>query len=329
MTLAIGAHDTTADYIASQDDGRRPVRRALFYAGIYLLLASSYILLSTWLAGLLSESVQQLQYFELFKGLAFVAVTSLLLFGLCLSLLHRIQRHEVQIARQIDALNKSERAMLTGMFAGAIAHDINNALSVAQLTVDQLRQHVAPDSREDRLAGEITSALNNIAAWNQRTFEIGFKRVAQDKALLDLRDLVVNTAKLAQRHESLRDCQIELDVPATGVSYLGNANLIRRSLLNLLLNAGQAAGPRGRIKVAVHTGPKAEVILCVDDDGPGIPAEDRAKVVEPFYTTRADGTGIGLASVQSCANFHNGRLEIDTSEWGGARVQLRLARMTA
>jgi two-component system NtrC family sensor kinase len=97
-------------------------------------------------------------------------------------------------------------------------------------------------------------------------------------------------------------------------------------LINLVLNAAEATGPGGRIDVRL-TGDGAEARLEVHDDGPGIPEERRPGIFEAFETTKPDGTGLGLFSVQHIAEVHGGRAEALASELGGAcfRVSLPVA----
>ena len=108
----------------------------------------------------------------------------------------------------------------------------------------------------------------------------------------------------------------------------GDPELLRRALLNLLLNAAQANGG-GEIRVTVKPVGTDWCEISVADDGPGIPAELRKKVLQPFFTTRTSGTGLGLPLVQKTAISHGGRVDLDHPGEGGTVVRLRLPRFTA
>ena len=66
-------------------------------------------------------------------------------------------------------------------------------------------------------------------------------------------------------------------------------------------------------------------LLTVEDDGAGVPPELRTAILEPFFTTRPTGTGLGLASVVACARYHGGGVTVDASRWGGARFAVTFA----
>ena len=106
----------------------------------------------------------------------------------------------------------------------------------------------------------------------------------------------------------------------------GHRSAIQETLLNLVLNAADATGGRGRIEVRSFEEDGAHV-LEVHDDGPGVPLDIREEVFRAFFTTKADGNGLGLLSVRACAELHGGTAEIGDSPLGGAcfRVTLRSA----
>jgi signal transduction histidine kinase len=100
---------------------------------------------------------------------------------------------------------------------------------------------------------------------------------------------------------------------------------VRQALRNLVANAMQAQPDGGVVDVSIALDGN-EVRLRVQDAGPGIPPELRSRVADPFFTTRAEGTGLGLALVNSIAELHGGRLEISNSPspLGGADIAFRL-----
>jgi signal transduction histidine kinase len=106
--------------------------------------------------------------------------------------------------------------------------------------------------------------------------------------------------------------------------FRGTETIVQRAVLNLLLNAGEAAGPDQQVRLELRGVDAGSRRITVDDSGPGIPEELQARILEPFYTTKADGTGLGLASVVSCANLHDGTVEIGDSSLGGARFILTI-----
>jgi two-component system nitrogen regulation sensor histidine kinase NtrY len=106
----------------------------------------------------------------------------------------------------------------------------------------------------------------------------------------------------------------------------GDRTLLRQALTNLIRNALDAAGPAGRVWVGVNMSPDRAVVT-VEDDGPGWPPGARDSVLEPYFTTKSEGTGLGLSLVQRTMLQHGGSLELDDRPAGGARVALILPRL--
>jgi len=94
-------------------------------------------------------------------------------------------------------------------------------------------------------------------------------------------------------------------------------------LRNLLINALQAAGPKGTVEVETLADGD-EVVIAVSDNGPGVPAELREKVFDVFFTTKRGGTGLGLNIARRIAEDHQGSIELSTAASGGARFVVRL-----
>ena len=115
---------------------------------------------------------------------------------------------------------------------------------------------------------------------------------------------------------------VEIALSGDGGSLTADRELIRATVLNLLLNAAQAlAGTGGRIVVSTTTF-DGSAVIDVRDNGPGIPAAIRTRVFEPFFTTKARGGGLGLAIAPRTAELHGGSLHLDCPPSGGTVVTL-------
>ena len=108
----------------------------------------------------------------------------------------------------------------------------------------------------------------------------------------------------------------------------GDEVLLRQAFSNLLRNAVEACAGAS---VAAHVAIRSEIDqaqklsrISVNDNGPGIPASSRERIFQPFFTSKRNGTGLGLALVQKIIVFHNGRITVGTSPLGGASLQVSL-----
>jgi signal transduction histidine kinase len=138
---------------------------------------------------------------------------------------------------------------------------------------------------------------------------------------LRLRPLVVEALTLVRRDPAAASVQI--DVEGTDATIVADAELLRAALLNLLLNAAQAVGDGGRIHVRTSVSAGTAVIE-IGDNGPGIPAALQDRVLEPFFTTKARGGGLGLPIAKRSAELHGGSLTLSSADSGGTVATLTL-----
>jgi signal transduction histidine kinase len=116
---------------------------------------------------------------------------------------------------------------------------------------------------------------------------------------------------------------IEIGIEGNDLSASVDAEMVRATVLNLLLNAAQATAGKGRILVTLGQS-DGRAVIEVRDSGPGIPVEIRDRVFEPFFTTKARGGGLGLPIARRTAELHGGTLSYDCPADGGTIVTLTL-----
>ncbi|HXQ14518.1 MAG TPA: PAS domain-containing sensor histidine kinase [Caulobacteraceae bacterium] len=217
--------------------------------------------------------------------------------------------------------------------ARRIAHEIKNPLTPILLSAERLRRKYRGEITGDvetfdrctdtiiRQVGDIRSMVDEFSA---------FARMPAPKfARTDAAELL-RQAVFAQRVAD-PETQVEISVPAEGVSLLCDVRMIGQALTNLLKNASEAIAARrgaeahsGRIaaRLALEDGWAA---FEIEDNGVGLPAKDRDRLTEPYVTTREKGTGLGLAIVDRIMEEHGGELLLtDAATLPGAKVTLRL-----
>jgi two-component system, OmpR family, sensor histidine kinase KdpD len=124
----------------------------------------------------------------------------------------------------------------------------------------------------------------------------------------------------------LRDHTVRVQLPAWLPSVRVDADAIERVVANLLENAAKYSPPRTRIDVSAQLVDFGSLEIAVDDEGPGVPLEDRALIFEPFFRNQPDvpGHGLGLAICQAIVQAHGGDIRVGDSPGGGAHFAIRL-----
>lgn len=223
-----------------------------------------------------------------------------------------------------ERLRQSEKMAAIGRLAAGLAHELGSPLSVA----DGKAQRVLRDrslSKPTRAGVEdIRTALQRMVQIIRRLMEFGRgghgqrQRVTLDSLARDTRDALLPEAREAQTHLEIRGT-----TPAPPI-YVDPVRM-EQALTNLLRNAIQAARG-GHARLSWSETRAGEIHFTVEDDGPGIPADQRVRIFEPFYTTKPvnQGTGLGLALALGAVKEHGGTLDVVGSRWNGGAFRITL-----
>jgi signal transduction histidine kinase len=179
---------------------------------------------------------------------------------------------------------------------------------------------MAADARDKPVIGEIIARLDALNRIVQDL--LVFARPRELKAEpTDLKTLVMSTIDHLKRDPSLAGVAIEVD--GDGAVVNADAEQLQLALQNVLMNAAQAVGASGRIRIAIGRR-DGHWTIAMADNGPGMPPEVKEKAFEPFFTTKSRGTGLGLPIAKRVVEAHGGGLTIDTPPGGGTVVTLLL-----
>ena len=219
----------------------------------------------------------------------------------------RRREMEAQIAR-------AERLADLGRMAATIAHEIRNPLGAIVNSVNLLRQPGGSDPLLLEIVGEEADRLDAII----RDFLLFARPPARSLAPTDIASLVHNTVTLFRRDAKLAS---NVEVLVTGDADLPlltvDQSQLRQVIWNLLANAADVTPAAGRIDVSLdHVAADDVVRIAIVDDGPGV--DDAETIFEPFYTTKAQGTGLGLAVTSRIVRDHGGAVRVSRVEGRGA-----------
>ena len=253
----------------------------------------------------------------------------------------------VVVFDDISELISAQRSLAWGEVARRLAHEIKNPLTPIQLSAERLQMKLGArldGTDRDMLERATTTIVNQVTAMRRMVDEFrDYARTPSAQlAAMDLNQLVRDVLNLyggsgpARGESAAAQVQAELDPGLPAIE--GDATQLRQVIHNLLQNALDAVAGQPRAEVVVRTevtrsagSGAARVRLSVSDSGPGFADKVLNRAFEPYVTTKARGTGLGLAVVKKIAEEHHARVEVKklTEAPGGARVSLIFPAVTS
>ena len=238
---------------------------------------------------------------------------------LALEITDRIERDEQQIHQ--------ERLSVLGEVAAVMAHELNNPLTSINLFNQMTRAELPPDSP----LHENVDLIERNAETCRRTvrdlldYATGAEPELDD---VDVHEVLHDVARFLRPMSRRQEIEFDWRLDAADAAVRGDEVQIRQVFVNLLMNAVQAIGERpGRVSVETRAAGE-DLVVEVQDSGPGIPADQQPRIFRPFFTTksRGGGTGLGLSTARRIAEMHGGSVELVASEPGATTFAVRLRR---
>ncbi|VAX04168.1 Flagellar sensor histidine kinase FleS [hydrothermal vent metagenome] len=226
-----------------------------------------------------------------------------------------------------DNLGQHQRLIAMGEMAAGLAHQIRTPLASSLLFAAQLKNTRLDNHARSQLADKVTERLRQLESLISdmlifsRTGYSGQECVSVATLFVELENQI---AGLCQQ----RDIQLVVMCETPTQEIKGNPRILGSALLNLANNAIQAMGKENgqpsRLTLLARNGVCNTVELCVIDNGPGIPEDIQHELFKPFFTTRNDGTGLGLAVVKAVAQAHGGCVRMESIPAQGSEFILQL-----
>ncbi|GAB4145479.1 MAG: hypothetical protein Fur0037_13390 [Planctomycetota bacterium] len=276
------------------------------------------------------------------RGPVFLLGTTLLSYGLMLWIPQVLESHR-KLRRSFDrtrgALQVSEKARgrmearlveadrlsLLGQLAAGVAHDLRNPLAIIRGSADSLERRLRSADELHEHVDVIRRSVDRADRTIQALIGLGRPR-ARSREPVDLDSVLREVEALVRLRCARREITCGVD-STEEVLAVGDREQLIQAVLNLTLNAIHATPDRGAIRLATRVfALRGQRLACaiVEDRGHGIPPSVREKLFTPFFTTRRDGTGLGLLSCRRIAADHGGRLGLSSRPGGGARAVLML-----
>ncbi|HEY4222257.1 MAG TPA: ATP-binding protein, partial [Myxococcota bacterium] len=226
-----------------------------------------------------------------------------------------------------ERLLQSERLAAIGRLAAQITHEIRNPLSSVALNIDLLGDDV-PALPHDRQR-EVRAILDAVGAEVERLTQIteGYLRFARlptpKRVSGDVGDLLADLVAFSQPDAARAGVMLELQLDKGLPAVPHDPARLRQALLNLLRNGVEAAGRGGTVRVAARATARGARV-SVEDTGPGVADDVKERLFQPFFTTKPQGTGLGLLLAREIVLEHKGELTLERSTLGGASFAIEL-----
>jgi signal transduction histidine kinase len=231
--------------------------------------------------------------------------------------------HDVESVREIESdLELSRRLAAIGRLTAGVGHEVKNPINAIVVHLELMRNKLGDaDHRAMRHLEVIESEIQRLDRVVQTLVDFSRPVELQLKEQ-DLRRVVSGVLMLASAELETRDVHVESDLPDRPVMARVDSDLLKQALLNVVLNGAQAMAEGGNLKVRLAEDGRM-ALLSVHDQGGGIPDDVRDKIFDLYFTTKKDGSGIGLAMTYRIVELHNGSIEVESDATHGTTFILR------
>ncbi|WP_052285331.1 two-component system sensor histidine kinase ZraS [Kluyvera genomosp. 1] len=222
-----------------------------------------------------------------------------------------------------EATHRKEKLVALGHLAAGVAHEIRNPLSSIKGLAKYFAERTPPGGEAYELAQVMSKEADRLNRVVSELLEL--VRPAHLKwQSVDLNEVISHSLQLVSQDALSRKITLHFTAHPEGCRIQADPDRLNQVLLNLYLNAIQAIGHEGAISVSVAECGDGRIRLSVADSGKGMTTEQLQAIFTPYFTTKADGTGLGLAVVQNIVEQHGGTIHVDSSPCKGSVFTLYL-----
>jgi two-component system, NtrC family, sensor histidine kinase HydH len=264
-----------------------------------------------------------------------ILVTLVVIMGLLFVVLRQIVKQASVILerrqdeqRRLEAqLHQSERLAALGEMTAGVAHEIRNPLGIISSTAELLQNRLARYEPQNHLAQIIVDESNRLNEKVTEFLDFARPRVPNLRPC-DLETVLNRTLEMLEPEIHRREISVSREYHLDGHPLVVDQDLLHQAFLNILLNAIQAMPQGGHLTVATGPGPEGRGgEIRFQDDGEGIDPESVKKILNPFFTTKEKGSGLGLPIVKSIIQVHQGSLNVSSTPGDGTTVTITIPEL--
>ena len=233
------------------------------------------------------------------------------------------------LGQDVNKLAVQEKRLLLSRLLARFAHEIRNPLSSLDIHVQLLEEDLgqAPAQVREKAANRfeiIHGELHRLENIVKHFLSLAGPS-SLDLQQVEVTRVVGHVCELLRPEAAARGIEIVMKVPETIPALTADPVQLTQALVNLMINAIQAVEGRGRVEVSAHVdADNGMLTIEIRDSGPGVTLEKQSAIFEPFYTTKAEGSGLGLWIVQQIITAHGGSVAASNAPNGGAVFAVHL-----
>jgi signal transduction histidine kinase len=237
-----------------------------------------------------------------------------------------------------STLNYSRKLAALGRLMTGVAHEVKNPLNAMTIHLELLKQKLAavPELVTVSAGGpdqgprgtNLSKHVNVISSEIRRLDEVvnGFLKFARPDELklqpVQLATLISDVVTTAMPEAESRNVTIRTECPTSVPAINADPGMLSQALLNLAINACQAMPTGGTLRISCRTDDRRRVVVDFEDTGVGIPPENLSRIFDLYFTTKKEGSGIGLSMVYRIVQLHDGEVEVQSTPGHGTRFRL-------
>lgn len=238
-----------------------------------------------------------------------------------------ILRDVTEARARTETTIESEKLSALTLLAAGVAHEIGNPLNSLNIHLQLMERELKnlPAVSADRMKKDIRVAREEITRLDRiiNQFLRAIRPTNPDLQRIQVNDIVRESLELLEREITNRNILVEAELASDLPRCLGDAAQLKQAFYNLIKNALQAMPANGVLRVRTSTD-ETQVAIEFIDTGHGISAEQIGRIFEPYYTTKSEGTGLGLMIVQRIVREHGGTIDVESNAGRGTTVRIKL-----
>lgn len=265
---------------------------------------------------------QDENYALAFASIAAVAIENAQLIEQHKKQIEQLEKAYKELKEAQETLIRQEKFAILGRLAAGISHEIKNQLSVV-MAVEAIKKILPENPKVQLYTDLIIEARNRIVNMLDELRDFS-KRKEYEKSNIDLIALIKNTISICQFDKDLEKMKLVFSQKDNEPAIVNaNPDKIQQVLINLLRNAAHASESKSKIEISLEL-KNDKWVISVRDYGSGIPEEIQSKIWEPFFTTKASGTGLGLDICKKIIENHDGKIWFESQPGVGTTFYIEL-----